>query len=313
MSRSCRVIALFAFPVASLLLASALVSCSAGSFSEGLEDSIQPGSLLRETAGMPASIAEAMTVSSDYIRGIDDAISVCMRSHGFEYYPPQNEGGNRISVWGFDRSTADYAEEFGFGITNGAIVGFAVESEQSSDYLRSLTPDEYTAYRVALEGEDSLKEPGASTLRIGGCRREARDSVEAPPWYDNWEWLDAVGKQLAERMSTDPRIIEIEEKWIKCMATLGYDGLTSVEELSNSLHDEFIQLWQTFVPLRDFNDGHEFLAALGDESRAKFEAFRAKEIELAVASYECSSEDEARVAAISHEIEQSIIESNPLN
>lgn len=298
---------------ASLLLASALFACSVVSSSEGLEDSIRPGSLLRETAGMPASISEGMTVSSDYIREIDDAIAVCMRLHGFEYFPAENESENRIAAWGFEQSTADYAEEFGFGIASGVIVGFAVESEQSSDYLRSLTPDKYTAYRVALEGEDSLKEPGSSSLKIGGCRREARDSVKAPPWYDNWEWFDAVGKQLAERMSADPRIIEIEEKWIKCMATLGYDGLTSVEELSTSLHDEFIQHWQTFVPLRDFNDGHEFLAALDDESKARFEAFRAKEIELAVASYECSFEDEATVAAISREIEQSIIESNPLN
>lgn len=287
-------------------------SCSVNVSFRNSDYSPEPGSLLREAAGRPASVSEELLITSRYIGQVEDVIASCMRSSGFEYVSQQTTGVEQFGILGLDLDPDAYAKRYGFGIANGAIQGIKVQSDQQTEYLTSLSPEEYLAYRVALEGDGALKEPGTEVLEIGGCTREALDSVDQPTWSAHSEWLDAVSVELSQRLSSDSRLIEIEEQWVQCMADSGYGGLISVEQLSISLSDEFSQLFQVLIPTQDFRNGDEFLDALDDESRSAFEEFRSREIELAVASHECSKDHDATVASISEEIERSILASNPL-
>ena len=291
----------------------ALAACSVDESDESPSRSPEPGSLLREAAGLPSSINDELMISSNYAGQMEDAISSCMRSNGFEYFSEHGGDMERILSFGFELPSDEYAQRYGFGIVAGAIQGFRVQADEHAEYLANLTPEEFTAYRVALEGEDVLKDIGAKALEIGGCRRVALDSVDEPAWYAHTEWLDAVSTELSQRLAVDSRIIEIEAQWIECMAASGYSSMSSEEQLSNSLNDEFTQLFRTLVPKRPFRDGEEFLEALDDESRAALEKFRAREIKLAVASHDCSSEHDGTVLSISREIERSILASHPMS
>lgn len=271
------------------------------------------GSILRNVAGMPDSISKELLATSDYSHRIEAAIATCMRSNGFEYFPEENELKQQIDKLGFDLPPGDFARDFGFGIFNGTILGMNSRNSLNNEYVLSLNPEEIESYRITLNGTDVLMQSGSDVLEVGGCRRHALEIVEQPSWYTNQDWLADVSSQLFQRLSSDPRIIDIERQWMSCMAGLGYDDWTNEEELNNSLNNEFIELFQTLIPTQRFDDGEEFLKALDEESRTALDAFRSKEIELAVASHECSSEHDDSVLSISKEIEESIILSNPIN
>ncbi len=97
------------------------------------------------------------------------------------------------------------------------------------------------------------------------------------------------------------------------MAELGYDDLVNEESLAESLNNELAQLFRTLVPTRPFDDGDDFVESLDEESKKNLDAFRTKEIELAIASHECSYEHDDLVLLVSKEIEREIILANPLN
>lgn len=296
-------------PIFSIILA----SCSGDQFDGPSIGSSVPGSVLRETAGMPASFGEEFVILSEYNNLREDSIASCMRSNGFKYFPEKQMGNERVKSLGLDLSSADFANQFGFGISNGLLQGLNSDSDEDFEYLSSLSERELESYWLTLHGEHNPEHPGTENHEIGGCLKQALDSVDLPPWHANLEWLNDVSTELSQRLSADTRIIQIERQWIQCMAKSGYDGLTSEEELNSSLNNEFIQLFQTLVPTRPFDNGEEFIKVLDKKSKAALDEFRSKEIELAVASHECSHETDETVMAISKEIEREIISVVPLN
>lgn len=290
-----------------------LTACSKETFDgEPLNPEI-PGSVLRDAAGLPGSISEELLATSDYNSRIEAVIAACMRSNGFDYFPDQNESNQRIDNLGFDLPPGDFAKDFGFGISNGFILGLNPQNNLNIEYFESLNREELESYRIALDGVDALVKSGSDVLEVGGCRRQALETVKPPLWYTNRDWLAVVSTELFQRLSSDPRIINFEQQWISCMAGLGYDRLTTEEEMVDSLNREFGQLFGTLIPTRRFDDGEDFVKSLDEESRKKLDSFRSKEIELAVASHECSHQNDDMVMLISKEIERELLSITPLN
>ena len=310
MSLSGKSICYIVFYILVLIIAS---GCSQSDFDVEPGNPEFPGSILRDAASAPASITEELLVISDYEQLIEDSIAGCMRSNGFEYFVDHNESRQRILDLSFDLPPEDYASEFGFGILNGAILGMKPHDSLNTGYLRSLNSDEIESYRITLNGSAALAHPGSDVLKIGGCRRAAFDSVDQPVWYSNLDWLTVVSEELFQRISADPRIIDIDQQWAHCMSGLGYNGFATEAELGELLEVEFAHLFANLVPTQPFNDGNDFVSKLDEESKAALVSFRSKEIELAVASHECSRDHDEAVALISKEIERKIMSSHPLN
>ena len=266
-----------------------------------------PGALLREAAGLPDTVGEEIRTTAEYYNNIEDAVFVCMRLEGFNYFPRRVDGNKRADVLGFDLPSARYAEEFGFGIARGFITGFAIANSKEEEYLQSLNHTELEAYMIALNGEQALDPPGASIIKIGGCRGEAAASVAKPVWHKDVGWLEASFKEYYDRLMADPRIIAINQEWTSCMQHAGYDVWGSVDDLSDSLIEEFGELSLSFRPTKTFNSGEEFLEALDEESTAAYATFQAKEIELAIAAHKCAISNEETVTAIMNELQVKIL------
>ena len=274
---------------------------------------MQIDSPLREAGGLPASVAEQLIVQSEYATRIEEFIATCMREKGFEYYPRPQTDKQQILAAGYDMPRDEFARTHGFGISNTNLFGAASPLDRNSGYTNSLNVTEYDSYRVALHGEDILKTPGSKTIRKGGCQLTAENSVAAPAWHDNFDWLETVSEELSQRLLSHPRILEIEESWTTCMADAGYSRWRTVEELDDSLSAEFYELLPTFLPFQGVGESDALIDALDEESRQSLEAFRAKEIALATASHNCSKVYEDEYQQIRLELEKSILSSNPIN
>lgn len=281
-------------------------SCSEHN-SDEIKGRTLPGALLREAAGLPDTVSEEIRTTAEYYNNIEDAIFVCMRLEGFNYFPRRVDGDKRADALGFDLPSARYAEEFGFGIARGFITGFAVVNGKEEEYLQSLNRKEREAYMIALNGEQALDPPGTEIIEIGGCRSEARTSVAKPAWLRHASWLEASFEKYYDRLMADPRIIAIDQEWTSCMQHVGYDVWGSGDDLRDSLIEEFGELSATFRPTKAFNSGEEFLEALDEESAAAYATFQAKEIELAIATHKCSIVNEETVNSIMNELQTRIL------
>lgn len=298
-----------------VFLALIIGATACGQNNDDVEYSVRefPGSVLRNAASVPSSVSDELVATDDYNIRIELAVATCMRSNGFDYFPNQNQSKHKIAILGFDLPPAEFARRFGFGISNGAILGMKPQDNSNNEYRQSLGLEEIELYWLAMNGTDRVVQSYSDNVEVGGCRRQALETVEQPPWYTNQEWLSVVASELFERLSSDPRIIEVEQQWTVCMAELGYDDLVNEESLAESLNNELAQLFRTLVPTRPFDDGDDFVESLDEESKKNLDAFRTKEIELAIASHECSYEHDDLVLLVSKEIEREIILANPLN
>lgn len=284
-----------------------LISSCSGNNSGGTTNQTLPGALLREAAGLPDTVSEEIRTTAEYYNDIEDAIFVCMRLEGFDYFPRRADSDKRIDDLGSDLSPARYAEEFGFNIARGFVTGFAVANSKEEEYLQSLNHAEREAYMIALDGEQALDPPGTEIIEIGGCRGEAAASVAKPAWSKHAEWLETSFKEYYDRLIADPRIIALNQEWTSCMQQAGYDVWGSVDDLSDSLTEEFEELSKNFRPTKAFNSGEEFLEVLDEESAAAYATFQAKEIKLAAAAHKCSIMNEETETAIMNELQAKIL------
>ena len=284
-----------------------LISSCSGNDSGGTTNQTAPGALLREAAGLPDTVSEEIRTTAEYYNDIEDAIFGCMRLEGFDYFPRRADGDKRIDDLGSDLSPARYAEEFGFGIGRALITGVAVGNSKEEEYLQSLNHAELEAYMIALDGEQALDPPGTEIIEIGGCRGEAAASVDEPEWFKHASWLEASSIEYYDRLRADPRIIAIDQEWTSCMQQAGFDTWDSVDDLVDSLAEEFEELWLNLRPTKAFNSGEEFLEVLDEESVAAYAAFQAKEIELAIAAHKCAMPNEETVSAIMNELQAKIL------
>ena len=295
-----------------LLAVIILVSCS-GSDSDTSSTRWQAGTLFVEAIDWPGTGIDRLIAPINHSNEINDLIGECMHESGFEYVVQYTDPNEYIKAFGFGLSREQYASEFGFGISRGAVAAEEMslsqtEQDQQRDYLNSLPPAEFDAYKIALEGDPSLESSEDGANGTNGCRAEAQSSVETPLWITHADWLTEVSDELFDAVESDQRLKRHDQQWSDCMSTMGHDDWSSELDLNDSLTDEFGVLMRrlTSVP-RSFG----FLTALDDNSAADYRDYTAREIELATASYSCVSEYVDDEYQILDELERAILESNP--
>lgn len=211
----------------------------------------------------------------------EEQIASCMAGEGFEYVPyvPRDpvsvtpDVGTLASI-----PDPDYVRENGYGFAVSIEISRIAEAEDPNvAIVNNLADEERAEYHEALLGT-----VGNETV---GCARR----------FDNETYQSVIAEQkdlvseASIRLHSDPRYIDIEVQWSRCMAEQGYD-----------FRDRFQAIVEYFGP--QVSD----LASSFDE--AKLESLRQEEIRIAEADVACVEPVGDELRALAREYEEAILE-----
>ncbi|MEZ5411112.1 MAG: hypothetical protein R2761_23990 [Acidimicrobiales bacterium] len=346
--------------VAPVALLAVLTSCGGGDDTEagtGGGDGEAVASPLSEYFGQAdyandPEQAQAQMVEEERAR--QEAIAACMKREGFEYIPQDPSqyiqfGPTEGEEYGSDEWTAKY----GFGISTQRfpqsalgpdLVGYD-DSEVGPDIedpnakiQEALSPEEQAAYQEALYGDMSKFEidPTLSeeeqqeamenmAYEPEGCEGEAMNAANSLPQKVYTEFSDEM-EAMYERVRSDPRIVEAEQKIKDCVADKGLD-YPGQEEVYTTFEERLTEIdAQVTYPGAELTEddyaamSEEELRALGsqppvipDEAKAELAEVQAEEIALAKAVNECDGGQEEQIKLyqeVSAEYEQEFVDAH---
>lgn len=284
-------------------------------------------------------------------REVERIVATCMAEQGFQYTQRDvSSGGISFALGssaGEDLSEEEYAAQYGYGIFTTFDEVFEYDGDDpdafadpNDDLLSAMSEAERNAWTTALYGTQPEFDPetgqpidpetGEPTddfsifLDSGGCVNEASEAVFGS--FEILFQLESEFDELDQRISADPRIVELTSKWSACMAEAGYfysDPEEPIEEISQEFNQfQFAAfndagVFDDSAPAIESDDGSgvAFEGAFGQpelspEREAELQRQQAREIELAVADHACSDGLEEEAAAISAEYEARFIEEN---
>ena len=263
--------------------------------------------------------------STDVQREIEALVGTCMRPQGFEYVehvtaPPDGwDYGLAMQTYDYPLSAEEAAED-GYGV-------FAniEERERAFELRRLTTTDPNDAIRTALDQEarveydialwgfplppDDLIVPEGAQVdesgvplewyeqwdidKSGGCRGEAEREiyqglgiVEIPP-----EWSETLATQVESRVNSDPRFIDAETAWARCMNVATYE-VTTINDLRRYIDPFFAEVSSTVTIVQETVDvnGESMQIALPDYDDDVVADALDAERELAASDVECRVE-----------------------
>ncbi|WP_183093126.1 hypothetical protein [Nocardioides stalactiti] len=192
------------------------------------EDTSDPPALL-SNAGMKELL-------SDQWKFTEDSISACMAEAGFDYFPKVFDEDKVAIPTGDDADarfleftlTVEEVEEKGFGVSTGLAhdLSSVGAPDRNAAYEASLSPSDYAAYQLALEGGGTGD----------GCRAEAETAAEeefAAPVAELTESADFVRTFVM----TSAEFERISAGWSTCMAERGWAD-ADVTEFDTVTRDE---------------------------------------------------------------------------
>jgi hypothetical protein len=260
----------------------------------------------------------------EFILQFQEALRMCMAEQGFDYMPvlPREDVFRVIAAPEEER-----VRERGFLITTD--VGSGLPDAVDSAWFTT-DPNED---RVAAMSE---AEREAWDGMLSSCEDEASADVPGSGLELAFSTMPEIG-DLDERLDADPRVVELESEWSRCMGEQGYE-YSDRDDLLNAgllnLRNRFEALMgddSAFNPfagwaaeeIQQFVEGksdEEIQAFFREEDQKRLDridaealaALQQEEIDLAVADLECRREldyDETR-DAVRKEVEANFIDSN---
>lgn len=291
-----------------------------------------------------------------------ELIRACMAEEGFDYTPVKQPEGN-FQTW-----TPEDEEEMvrtqGFGITTwyGNEDQFEGDFEEwvdpNQEMIDAMSETEREAYYEALWGSEEEQMEGATTevdpetgeeyqvfegdFFGAGCEGEASEEIygDQSGGQDLWEELGPEMEAMYERVQADPRIVELDEEWSKCMADAGYEYEsqnqmyeTIYEPTAGSLQARFDEIvgpnggwvdpmegWtqeeiDAFFEEKTQDEIDAFFEQAQEQSRADIDeealaALQQEEIDLAVAAFECRGDYYDVYQEVAEEYEADFIAAN---
>ncbi|GAA2179821.1 hypothetical protein GCM10009847_15420 [Leucobacter tardus] len=265
--------------------------------------------------GEDESVADLVEHESERQQLIAD----CMTEQGFEYIPveatPEQFGGEmteeeeaQAEEEAENWDPLDDAKKYGYWISlmpdedDESFSGGSVEmpADPNDDYLMSLSESDMTAYQEALSGPmpaDDADEEEWQNWAPSGCEGDANTAVgqgaESDPYMDPEfaDLMDAMNARYDE-IESSPELAEANAAWATCMDGKGFGGFANPDEPQEELNEEYSALmgWDDM----DAESEPEPLDAAVEQE------FQQREIETAVADYECRADvdhDEAWMRA----------------
>jgi hypothetical protein len=221
----------------------------------------------------------------------ENAVAACMKAQGFDYTPHvPNVADIHVDTTGLDRASREFAEQYGFGIvrhpesTRGEIW-----SEMTvADDTAAMSQTEREAYQTALYGEVTERptEPDGSVTERregGGCMD--LDAAGFTVYGEAMDFLAGIGGDAA--------FGALDGEWSACMREAGY-SYTSPDAAQLAFLDEV----------------HTTLDADGVRTEGEGDALAAREVEIAVASWDCkdSLDYDARHRQVQDGLEQAWVD-----
>lgn len=153
-------------------------------------------------------------------------LSACMKDAGFRYFPVGFDEDKLDIPTGDDRDarylevtlTATDAKQKGFGVVAGgqALSSQDETQDKNAEYATSLSPSDYAAYQLALEGDG------------GGCRQSADDAA-AKKYEKRLTELTGSADSLRTYVFTSPEFRRISSGWTACMGERGWSDAEITE------------------------------------------------------------------------------------
>ena len=229
-----------------------------------------------------------------------ELIAPCMKEQGFEYIPVTWMDDPELDVepdpseldWG----TLEFAQQFGYGIVDSPWADqpeVRPEDKEPPDpnqpYVDSLSESARQAYQIALQGDsenpnfDEARDGATPDPTIIGCSTWAQDRVGSrqvttdPEFAQLFELIDEEG--FATRNNT-PEVVALDKEWSACMAERGHVFANRDEPERYLIESAQKELWSEVGDKEDPDDVHV--------PQDKLDGFQDKEIQTAVADYECA-------------------------
>jgi len=255
-------------------------------------------------------------------RAGEERVAACMAEQGFTYIP-FIDGGPIVTFYddgGPDRESREFAELYGLGISTDA--PFTGQSwrwdattsppDPNQELLEAMSDAERQAWGWAMSGGSTVENPaGCQIVRIPV--RWGTGTIEDREFWQ----LEVELTLLWTRIERSPRIAELDAEWSSCMALAGFPDLRDRFSMHN---DELWPAWQLVLNgpgWLERSNAWDWLAHpegpdFPDPDPAAVAAFQAREIAMAVASYDCLAQVDydARRSAISLEMQQEFIDAN---
>lgn len=282
---------------------------------------------------------------------IEELIASCMKQEGWEYTPVQYPDDNFAEYT--DEDQLEQIKREGLGVAywilnpNGDPAATEAPTDEwvdpNQEYVESLTEDERLDYQDSLYGtqeeQEALQttevdpetgEEYSTSFGYGaGCQGEAYDAVygEDPTNSpDYWEAVSEFYDELQIRTESDPRIVELNENWSKCMKDTGHDFAdqekfydyvyTDLQERATEIlgddyykdpmegwsEEQMNEFWETAT--QEQIDALYKQPELTKDQRTQLEAILDEEIDLGVTEFGCSKEMREKGADIYADIEE---------
>lgn len=291
---------------------------------------------------------------------IQESVRVCMLENGFEYIPVDysDEMVSGPTEYSSEDQLADIKEN-GFWITT----QFGREMEEpgpdstsdewvdpNQEITEAMSEEELAAYQEALwgngtDGYETVTEVDPETgeeyeYQTGygsGCYGEAQEAEYGDQQMGQeqmWEDLSPLYEDLYAQVEADPRIVEMQAGWAKCMTDRGYD-FANQNEMYEFVYEDFQARLTEIVgeenvmgkdPMADWTQEEidEFMETATDEDwnelyappdpatldydRDALAALQKEEIDMAVADFECNDGYWDKYQEIYVEIEKKFLE-----
>lgn len=216
----------------------------------------------------------------------EELIAACMLEQGFEYVP-YVEGHVSIDAATIDPPPGSraFAEQFGYGFA-AAPEGMTSESSGGNPneaIMADLSPEASDSYVRALWGDDAGEGASDSEVELGGCFREARNSVFGDRETDHVRagLEDEIARIDADVAPTDPAVMAAAAEWSECMADAGHPGYASPPDAEQVA-------WGAWIAFNEGIAADPTLGVVGPEGGIAGEGDLAeREASLATADWDC--------------------------
>jgi len=266
--------------------------------------------ILGDTPNATIEQRQARAIANERIQ--EELIAACMSEHGFVYYPMIR---NITVVFpdGIASEQRQWIEEFGFGqstspedsnIYEGGALRFELTQDPNQELRDSMSAAELAAWENALWGNITDNQ-ATSTSCFATANRVMSGSLDEFTALRNEIGIfrDSV------LQGNFPEIIALNSEWATCMASNGFPQLRSPFHARETITREWEDLHGMTTEITD--EGVVWThAGTRIATPEELRLFSAREISIALATYDCQIETdyEARLSQIDFELQRQFVE-----
>ncbi len=214
-----------------------------------------------------------------------EVMAPCMRNEGFDYF--ENSFESQESERDLERAqqaTREWVEEWGFALSTTSFTAAQVgPGLRGSEPIGEPLDDPNYSYFNSLAEVEKI---GYNDARID-CTERADAAAYDPIDTDFIAEFGTELRELDERAQADRRMIDFQADTRRCVQEAGFD-FASLDDATGRIQAEVLEIQGIeYSDSEDEEETYSGLEPLTASQREKLKGVQAREIELALAVYEC--------------------------